>query len=109
MAGLVSLVVTLLASLGCGASPPPRFWTVRQAESIKLVRGTPLKSTRCTGLGMPRASAYRRFSCVGVVVPKTIPDRTVRVRYVLNPRGKYKGHPSAYVATSVHFNAFGVP
>ncbi len=109
VAGIMSLVVMLLASLGCGASRPARFWTVRQAESIKLVRGTPLERTTCTGIGMRRGSTYRRFSCVGVVVPKGIPDRPVRVRYVLNPRGEYKGHRSAYLATSVHFDAFGVP
>jgi hypothetical protein len=108
-AGFVLLVVTLLASPGCGASRPARFWTVKQAESIELVRGTPLKMTTCTGLGERRASAYRRFSCVGVVVPKTFPDLPVRVRYVLNPRGKYRGHGSAYLATSVHFDSFGVP
>jgi hypothetical protein len=109
VAGKVLLVVTLLASLGCGASRPARFWTARQAESIKLVRGTPLRRTTCTGLGERRASAYRRFSCVGVVVPKAVPDLPVRVRYVLNPRGKYKGHRSAYLATSVRFDSFGVP
>jgi hypothetical protein len=109
VAGIVLLVVTLLASLGCGASRPAKFWTVKQAESIKLVRGTPLERTACTGLGERRASAYRRFSCVGVVVPKTFPDLPVRVRYVLNPRGQYKNHRSAYLATSVHFDSFGVP
>jgi hypothetical protein len=109
VAAIVSLVVTVLASLGCGTSRPARFWTVRQAESIRLVRGTPLKRTTCTGLGIERASAYRRFSCVGVVVPKTVPDVPVRVRYVLNPRGKYEGPRSAYLATSVYFDSFGVP
>jgi hypothetical protein len=109
VAGTALLVVTLLASIGCGASRPAKFWTVRQAESIKLVRGTPLKRTRCVGLGIRRASAYRRFSCVGVVAPKSVPDRPVRVRYMLNPRSKYKGDRSAYLATSVHFESFGVP
>ena len=74
-----------------------------------LFRGTPLERATCTGIGMRRGSTYRRFSCVGVVVPKGIPDWPVRVRYVLNPRGEHKGHRSAYLATSVHFDAFGVP
>jgi hypothetical protein len=28
---------------------------------------------------------------------------------MLNPRSKYKGDRSAYLATSVHFESFGVP
>jgi hypothetical protein len=103
------LAVTLLGNLGCGASRPAAFWTVSQVESIKRVRGTALETTTCTGLGEQRASAYRRFSCVGVVVPQSFPDLPVRVRYVLNTGGKYKGDRSAYLATNVHFDSFGVP
>ncbi len=109
MACVVSLVIMLLANLGCGASRPDTFWTVGQAESIKLVRGTALETTTCTGLGEQRADAYRRFSCVGVVLPQSDPVLAVRVRYVLNPRGKYRGRRSAYLATRVHFDSFGVP
>lgn len=109
MACVVFVVVTLIANLGCGASRPSRFWTVGQAESIKLVRGTALERTTCTGLGEQRASAYRRFSCVGVVLPQLDPVLAVRVRYVLNPRGRHRGLRSAYLATSVHFDSFGVP
>jgi hypothetical protein len=109
VAGIVLLVVTLLANLGCGTSPPPTFWTGSQAESIKLVRGTALETTTCTGLGPQRASTYRRFSCVGVVLPQSVPYLAVRVRYILNTRGKYEGRRSAYLATSVYFDSFGVP
>jgi hypothetical protein len=109
----VLLVVALFANLACGASHTAvaaRFWTVSQAETIKLVRGTPLKTTKCTGLGEQRASAYRRFSCVGVHWPKGLAyPLPVRVRYVLNTRGKYRGQRSAYLATSVYFDSFVVP
>lgn len=88
----------------------PRFWTVSQAESIRLIRGTPLKITKCAGLGEQRASAYERFSCVGVHWPKGLAyPLPVRVRYVLNPRGEYRGRESSYLATSVYFDSFGVP
>jgi hypothetical protein len=106
---VVVLVVTLLVNLGCGASRPATFWTVTQAESIKRVRGTALNRTACTGLGDRRVSAYQSFSCAGVVVPRSAPQLPVRVRYVLNPRGKYMGQTSAYLATNVHFDSFGVP
>jgi hypothetical protein len=109
----VVLVSSLLVTVACGASEsrvPARFWTVSQAESIKLVRGTPLKTTKCTGLGERRISAYRRFSCVGVHWPKGLAyPLPVRVRYVLNPRGPYRGQESPYLATSVRFDSFGVP
>jgi hypothetical protein len=109
------LAVTFLVALGCGTSRPAepnpaRFWTVTQAESIKLVRGTPLKTTGCKGLGEHRASAYPRFSCVGVHWPKGLAyPLPVRVRYVLNPRGRYRGNQSPYLATRVYFDSFGVP
>ena len=99
----------VLTCLACGGSQPvsPRFWTVSQAESIRLIRGTPLKTTKCTGLGEQRVSAYERFSCVGVHWPKGL--LPVRVRYVLNPRGKYRGRESSHLATNVYFDSFGVP
>jgi hypothetical protein len=109
VAGIVLLAVAVLVDLGCESSRPARFWTVSQAQSIKLVRGTALDRTTCRGLGKQRVSAYRRFACVGVVVPKSVPYLPVRVRYVLNPRGRYKDQRSAYLATNVHFDSFGVP
>jgi hypothetical protein len=111
--GVVLLVFTLVVTLGCGTShpaAPARFWTVSQAESIKVVRGTLLKTTKCTGLREERASAYQRFSCVGVHWPKGLAyPLPVRVRYVLNPRGEYRGPWSPYLATRVYFDSFGVP
>lgn len=106
VAAIVSLV---LANLACGTSQSTTYWTVSEAESIRLVRGTALESTTCSGVGKQRGSAYRKFSCVGVVVPESFPDLPVRVRYVLNTRGKYQGQRSAYLATNVHFDSFGVP
>jgi hypothetical protein len=112
VAGAALLVGAVLACLACGDSEPvpARFWTESQAESIRLVRGTPLKTTNCTGLGEERVSAYRRFRCVGVHWPKGLGyPLPVRVRYVLNTRGKYRGQRSPYLATSVYFDSFGVP
>jgi hypothetical protein len=106
---VVAAAVGAAAACGDANAPSPRFWTVEQAESIRTVRGTPLTTTRCTGIGAARDGSYPRFSCVGKVVPPTMPDRPVRVRYVLNPRGRYDGRGSAYLATDVHFDAFGVP
>jgi hypothetical protein len=111
-AAILVLAGTLLVNLACGDSDAVsrRFWTVAEAESIRVVRGTPLKTTRCAGLGERRASAYRRFRCVGVHWPKHLAyPLPVRVRYVLIPRGEYRGKRSPYFMTSVHFDAFGVP
>ena len=102
----------LFANLACGESRSlsPRFWTVRQAESIRIVRGTPLRTTKCTGRGERRASAYRRFRCVGVHWPKGLAyPLPVRVRYVLEPRGAYRVGRPPYVMTRVRFDSFGVP
>jgi hypothetical protein len=112
VAGPALLVATAVVCLSCGGPQPAsvRFWTKTQAESIRLVRGTPLRTANCTGLGEERASAYRRFRCVGVHWPKNLGyPLPVRVRYVLNPRGKYRGQRSPYLATSVYFDSFGVP
>jgi hypothetical protein len=101
--------LTVLAGCGGASSRPATFWTVEQAESITVIRGTPLRTTKCTGFGEERESGFRRFSCIGKVVPRGLPQLPVRVRYVLNPRGAYRGSRSAYLATSVRFDAFGVP
>ena len=103
-------LIGAVALSACGeASRPPTFWTVEQAESIKLIRGTALTKARCSGLGEPRDAAYRRFRCTGRVVAEAVPQVPVRVRYVLNPRGSYRGSSSAYLATNVRFDSFGVP
>lgn len=101
--------LAFLAACGDGSSRPAIFWTVEQAESITVIRGTPLRTTKCNGLGDERDSAFRRFFCIGKVVPQGLPQLPVRVRYVLNPRGAFRGRRSAYLATSVRFDSFGVP
>ena len=103
------VVVALVAATACSDSRPPEFWTVEQAESIKSVRGTSLEKTGCTGVGSSRDSAYRRFSCVGTTKASALPQVPIRVRYVLNSRGEYRGARSAYLATNVYFESFGVP
>jgi hypothetical protein len=102
------LGVLMLSACGDG-SAPPTYWSVEEAESIKRVRGTPLAITDCKGLGDARDSAYRRFRCTGRVVAPAVPQLPIRLRYVLNPRGAYQGSRSAYLATSVRFDSFGVP
>jgi hypothetical protein len=111
-AGAVLVAGTVLTGFACGGSGalPPRFWTERQAESIRVVRGTPLRTTTCSGRGERRGSAYRRFFCVGVHWPKGLAyPLPVRIRYVLNPRGTYRGNRSPYLMTNVRFDSFGVP
>jgi hypothetical protein len=106
------LAGALLVNLACGDSDGGgrRFWTVAQAESIKVVRGTPLKTTNCRGLGERRDSGYRRFRCVGVHWPKHLGyPLPVRIRYVLTPTGKFRGDRSPYFMTNVRFDSFGVP
>jgi hypothetical protein len=105
-----TLVVLLLGAAGCRDDPPPpTFWTESQAESIKLVRGTSLEKVSCSGMGAEQNARHRRFSCVARAVPASMPELKVRVRYVLNPRGPYCGKRSAYLATRVRFDSFGVP
>jgi hypothetical protein len=111
--GVLLLLGALVVNAACGAAQtvvPARFWTVGQAEEIKVVRGTPLKTTTCTGRGEERDSAYGRFFCVGVHWPEHLGyPLPVRVRYVLNPRGPFRGSSSPYLATMVRFDSFGVP
>jgi hypothetical protein len=106
-----ALIAFVLAAAGCdhGDPVPGTFWTVQQAESIRTVRGTPLARTECSGLREGREERYGRFSCVGVTWPPSTPQLKVRVRYVLDPAGPYRGTRSAYLATNVHFDSFGVP
>jgi hypothetical protein len=103
------IVLTLVPASACGDSRPSDFWTVEQAEAIRSVRGATLETTTCTGIGESRASGYRRFSCTGTTTAASLPELPVRVRYVLNARGEYRGGRSAYLATNVRFDSFGVP
>jgi hypothetical protein len=109
-----------VASILCGAwrasSLPSGYWTKSQAESIRWVRGYPLKTITCRGRGEERESGYRRFFCVGVYWPKGSADPIrrayslpVRVRYVLVPIGQYRGTHSPHKLTWVRFDSFGVP
>jgi hypothetical protein len=106
-----AIMAFVFAAAGCehGDPLPGTFWTVQQAESIRAVRGTPLARTECSGLRPGRDERYGRFSCVGVTWPPSTPQLKVRVRYVLNPAGPYLGTRSAYLATNVHFDSFGIP
>jgi hypothetical protein len=111
LARLIFAVVIGLVCAACGTSGhPSRYWTKSQAESIRSVRGTPLKTTTCTGRGEERESGYRRFFCVGVHWPKGLGySLPVRIRYVLAPLGQYRGTQPPYKLTWVRFDSFGVP
>jgi hypothetical protein len=106
-----TILALMFAAAGCdeGEPSPATLWTVKQAESIRMVRGTPVHGTECSGLRVGRDGHHRRFSCVGVTWPRSTPQLKVRVRYILNPAGPYRGMRSAYLATNVHFDSFGVP
>ena len=106
-ARLVFPVVLGILCAACGTSGHPAgFWTKPQAESIRSVRGYPLRTVTCTGRGDERESGYRRFFCLGVFWPKgLVYSLPIRVRYVLVPLGQY---PS-YELTWVRFDSFGVP
>jgi hypothetical protein len=76
---------------GCGGS---HRWTERRAESIREVRGYPLRHVDCRVL-------KRAFACSGVTGEP--PIRVVLVTYILHPRDP------GYYLTNVRFLAFGVP
>jgi hypothetical protein len=107
-------VFPVVLSILCGAcgtsSHPSGYWTTSQAEAIRSVRGTPLKTITCSGRGEERESAYRRFFCVGVHWPKGLGyPLPIRVRYVLVPLGRYRGTQPPYTLPWVRFDSFGVP
>jgi hypothetical protein len=95
------------------ASRAPAFWTVREAESIATVRGTPIHVEECRGLGRAQRKGpvvrYGRFACVGGTGLPWEDFDSVAVTYVLRPLGAYDGGCSAYAVTDVHFMGVGIP
>jgi hypothetical protein len=83
----------LAAALGACAgeeAPEDRGWTVSQAESIRSVRGLPVRVRECRGLGAAlrdgEALRYDRLACVaGARLPHEEVD-TVAVLYELVPQ-----------------------
>lgn len=96
-----SLVLTSML-VACGAGGEPR-WTVPQAESIAVVRGTPVNDPRCQGVGSAVDERYERFRCTaGARRPGEDLD-TVAVLYELVPEEEYSGPASAHMLENVTF------
>jgi hypothetical protein len=115
LGALVCLVLGFVAGLA-GAHPRPgNWWTETQAESIGLIRGTPVRVRRCEGLGDPRGQAgrshrFRHLRCLAATgLGSVAPIDRVAVTYVLHPLGKYTGRRSPHTETNVRFAGFGVP
>ena len=90
------------AAAGCADSDADRLWTVRQAESITSIRGTPVRVRHCRGLA-GREDRYESFECLAGA--RTAFDRydTVGVFYVLHPLGEYEGPRSKYRLSNLRF------
>jgi hypothetical protein len=82
-------------------------WTVRQAESIRVIRGMPVNVRSCRAIGPGESGRFRRFDCVAGARLQTDPVDTVAVLYELRPLGPYDGARSRYVLAKVRF--FGGP
>jgi hypothetical protein len=90
------------------------FWTVRQAESIAVVRGQPVHVKRCRGLGPARVRhsvrRYSRFGCTAGTGLDWERFDSVSVTYVLVPLGPWHGACSEHVLRNVRFvGGTGIP
>jgi hypothetical protein len=89
----------------CSGSDAPQRegWTVREAESITVIRGTPVNVRSCRGVGDDGSGRFRRFECVAGARLETDPVDTVAVFYELRPIGSFEGARSRYVLMNVRF------
>jgi hypothetical protein len=92
---------------------PLAWWSVRQAESVTSIRGTPVHVLGCKGLGRGRRIAattlHRAFACLAGARLSHQRVDTVAVEYVLRPLGPYRGRSSRYALEDVHFSGLQVP
>jgi hypothetical protein len=111
-ASVIRLACTAgLVAATCGCSddgPREAGWTVGRAESVTTIRGMPVRTPRCRGLGAPvgngKARSYRRFACeAGARRPGESYD-SVGVYYEIRPRVS-----GGYVLENVRFIGLGVP
>jgi hypothetical protein len=80
-----------------------RGWTIAEAESIRVIRGTAVTVRGCRGIGPPGATRFRRFDCMaGARSPGDSAD-TVAVLYELRPLGPYDGSRPRYALARVRF------
>jgi hypothetical protein len=100
------------SALGCTHSDGRKVegWTVRQAESIRVIRGTPVSVRGCRGIGPGESAHFRRFDCVAGARSPTDSVDTVAVLYELRPLGPYDATRPRYELARVRFvGGPGVP
>jgi hypothetical protein len=98
---LLSALALSMMFAACGAHQAR--WTAAQAESIGVVRGTPVNDPQCRGVGPPMDERYDRFRCTaGARRPSETVD-TVAVLYELVPEEEYAGPASAHRLENVSF------
>ena len=97
-----TLLALTLALAACSGGDEPR-WTVAEAESVRVVRGTPVSDPRCRGVGEEADGRYDRFSCrAGARRPSEAFD-SVAVLYELVPEEEYAGPGTAHRLENVSF------
>jgi hypothetical protein len=104
---LLALLATLASwgfLVGCSSSANGyEGWTVRQAESVDVIRGMRVNVKGCRGIGAKRSNRFHQFDCVaGARLPRDAVE-TVAVLYELRPVGPYSGARSRYVLENVRF------
>ena len=116
VARTVVALVGVLAVTACGggrAETPAAMWTEAQAESIRSVRGLPVRVRHCDGLGAALEAGgkqyYARFACLAGARASFQAYDTVAVTYVLRPLGRYTGRSSRHALAEVRFAALQVP
>jgi hypothetical protein len=100
-----------LTALGCGGDNKGTVaWTEQQAESVRVIRGQPVRVRACRGIGQARASeGFRSFECVAGTRIAGQPIDTVAVTYVLRPLAPYEEARPRYALSDVQFGGLGVP
>jgi hypothetical protein len=78
-------------------------WTVRQAESIRFIRGTPVSVRGCRGVGPAASGRFERFSCVAGARATSDSRDTVAVLYELRVLGPYDRGRPPYALVNVRF------
>jgi hypothetical protein len=104
-------VLVGLVSAGClHSNEQTHAWTIPQAETVTVIRGTPVTVRGCRGLGRGEAGRFERFACVAGARAPTDDADTVAILYELRPSGPYEGARSRYALTNVRFvGGPGVP
>ncbi len=96
------LALALAGIAACGGDNPVS-WTVEQAESIAVVRGTPVNDPRCEGVGSEVDERFERFRCTAGARRPTESVDTVAVLYEFVPEEDYDGPASRHRLEKVSF------